>query len=398
MTSLFRHLHKTWAKEERPFDPETGVYARKYFLARLTEERERTHRTGNPFCLLIADIDRMARGLSEDREGKAYRRFYRNVLQSLAANSRKTDIKGWFDENEIGIILPGTKMAGGLRYKEKMLDRIRKGLKGLEECELAGHVRIFCFGDSQESESGSTPPDAGTGTGTPNSPENSRLHEALFSARNSSFKCAAKRALDIAGCVAGLAVASVPMLLIGLLIKLTSPGPVLFRQERVGFLGRKFVLLKFRTMFVNADPAIHKAYVSNLINGMNEDVNGGTRDEPFYKITHDPRITPVGRILRKFSLDELPQLFNVLKGEMSLVGPRPPIPYEVDEYRLWHTGRVFEVKPGLTGPWQVKGRSRTDFDEMVRLDLYYADNWSLWLDLKLIVQTIPALYSAKGAC
>ena len=398
MTNRFRLFHKASAGGDSAFDPETGLYARKLFLARMAEERERTRRTGSPFCLLTADIDGVVRVLHRDREGNAYRRYFRKVVQSLTANSRKTDVKGWFEEAQIGVILPGTKMAGGLRYREKVLNWVKSTLKELEGHDLERHFRIHFFGDGSEgSENGSTP-DSGTGTPMPNGSEDPILHEALFSARHSFSERVAKRALDITGSVVGLVVASVPMLFIAILVKLTSPGPVLFRQDRVGFLGRKFVMLKFRTMFLNADPGIHKAYVSNFINGRNEEVNEGTREDPFYKKKEDSRITPLGRILRKFSLDELPQLFNVLKGEMSLVGPRPPIPYEVEEYKLWHRGRVVEVKPGLTGLWQVKGRSRTDFDDMVRLDLQYADCWSLWFDLKIIFETIPVLCFPRGAC
>jgi lipopolysaccharide/colanic/teichoic acid biosynthesis glycosyltransferase len=150
-------------------------------------------------------------------------------------------------------------------------------------------------------------------------------------------------------------------------------------------------------MVAGADQNLHRTYVIELINARHETINRGTEENPLYKITDDPRVTTLGRVLRKTSLDELPQLFNILKGEMSLVGPRPPIPYEVEHYKLWHYGRFVEVKPGLTGLWQVNGRSRTSFDDMVRLDLQYAENWSLWLDIKIMLKTLSALFKSEGA-
>ena len=396
MNTLLRRAREIRVRDQLPFDPETGLHGRKSFLIRLSEERERTRRTGSPFCLLIADIDRFAKALRGESNQKAYRGFHRRLVQALVSNSRKTDIKGWFDQNEVGIILPGTAIAGALKYREKVLHRIEKEWKGIQESQLEEFIRILSFGDAETSQDGSNP-DRNGRVEDPNTSKDSRLHEAIFSASNSTIERAAKRMIDIVGSLMGLGVASIPMLVVAVLLNLTSSGPVLFRQERVGFLGRRFVLLKFRSMVANADPTIHKTYVSNLINGKNENVNRGTREKPFYKQTHDPRVTPIGRVIRKFSLDELPQLFNVLRGDMSLVGPRPPIPYEVEHYKLWHTGRFFEVKPGVTGLWQVTARSRTSFDDMVRLDLHYANHWSLWLDLKIILKTFPALFSAHGA-
>jgi lipopolysaccharide/colanic/teichoic acid biosynthesis glycosyltransferase len=144
------------------------------------------------------------------------------------------------------------------------------------------------------------------------------------------------------------------------------------------------------------DPSLHKEYVTKLIKCDNSEINRGTSDQAVYKITHDPRVTPIGQLLRKSSLDELPQFFNVLKGDMSLVGPRPPIPYEFDQYKRWHCRRVLEVIPGITGLWQVSGRSSTTFDEMVRLDLKYVRTWDLLLDIKILFKTFWAVISAKG--
>jgi lipopolysaccharide/colanic/teichoic acid biosynthesis glycosyltransferase len=216
---------------------------------------------------------------------------------------------------------------------------------------------------------------------------------------NLYFAC--KRGLDVMLACLLLILLSPLLLLIAILIKLDSPGPVIFSQERVGsqrqWLGRtslwvirNFRMLKFRSMYQNADPAVHEAYIRDFVEGRAEERDGK------FKLTNDPRVTRVGRILRKFSLDELLQLVNVLKGDMSLVGPRPVPPYEVAGYRSGHHKRLAAL-PGITGVWQVKGRCRVTFEEMVRMDIGYVSDASLWLDLKILFLTIPAVISRRGA-
>ncbi|HEX7331963.1 MAG TPA: sugar transferase [Pyrinomonadaceae bacterium] len=183
-------------------------------------------------------------------------------------------------------------------------------------------------------------------------------------------------------------------LLIALLIKLDSKGPVFYTQERVGMDGRLFLLYKFRTMKADADSELHREYQRAFIAGRAE-ANLGNDTQPTYKLLADPRITRIGKILRRISLDEVPQLLNVLIGDMSMVGPRPPIPYEVEAYELWHRKRL-DMKPGLTGLWQVSGRNRLPFEEMVRLDLFYIENWSLLLDLKIILRTGFVMLGGEG--
>jgi lipopolysaccharide/colanic/teichoic acid biosynthesis glycosyltransferase len=180
-------------------------------------------------------------------------------------------------------------------------------------------------------------------------------------------------------------------LLVALLVKLSSKGPVFFKQERLGQFGKPFTFLKFRSMYANNDRKIHQEFIKRVIKGEHDGkAEGGS--ESVYKMTNDPRITRIGRFLRRTSLDELPQFINVLRGEMSLVGPRPPIAYECEVYDIWHRRRVLEVRPGITGLWQVKGRSRVRFDDMVRLDLQYARTWSLWLDIWILWRTPGALF------
>jgi exopolysaccharide biosynthesis polyprenyl glycosylphosphotransferase len=193
-----------------------------------------------------------------------------------------------------------------------------------------------------------------------------------------------KRAIDITLAACGLLLAAVPMAIIALLIKLDSEGEIIFRQTRVGRGGRHFTLYKFRTMRKDAEALLPQLAAHNEAGG------------PIFKMKNDPRCTRVGRILRRLSLDELPQLWNVLRGDISLVGPRAPIPREVERYEEWHKKRL-EVTPGLTGLWQVSGRSSLTFDEMVMLDIYYIENWSLALDLKILLKTIPAVLAGSGA-
>jgi exopolysaccharide biosynthesis polyprenyl glycosylphosphotransferase len=204
-----------------------------------------------------------------------------------------------------------------------------------------------------------------------------------------------KRASDILIASIALALLSPLWLVIALLIKVDSHGPVFYMQERVGMDGRIFLFYKFRTMRVDADDAMHREYQQKFIAGR-EDANLGDDEHPAYKLRADARVTRLGRILRRLSLDELPQLLNVLRGDMSVVGPRPPIPYEVEAYDLWHRKRL-DMKPGLTGLWQVSGRNRLPFEEMVRLDLFYIENWSLLLDLKILLRTLPVMLRGDDA-
>lgn len=191
-----------------------------------------------------------------------------------------------------------------------------------------------------------------------------------------------KRAIDVVGAAVGLVILSPLLLLVGGLVLVSEGTPILFRQERVGLHGRTFRMLKFRTMLPGAEARLAELEALNEVQGQ------------AFKLSYDPRIAGVGRFLRRTSLDELPQLLNVLTGSMSLVGPRPALPLEVAAYDLWHRRRL-SMKPGITGLWQVSARRETDFDRWVSLDLDYIDRWSLWLDFKIMLRTIPALLSGR---
>jgi exopolysaccharide biosynthesis polyprenyl glycosylphosphotransferase len=195
---------------------------------------------------------------------------------------------------------------------------------------------------------------------------------------------AAKRALDVVLSAAVLVALSPLFLAVAAAIKLESPGPVFFRQRRVGMNGREFMLNKFRSMYADAESRLESLRARNEVSG------------PVFKMRDDPRVTRVGRFLRRTSIDELPQFWNVLRGEMSVVGPRPPIPSEVKQYQRWHRRRL-SVRPGITCTWQVSGRSGIAFDRWMKLDLAYIDNWSLWHDVKILARTIPAVLTGRGA-
>jgi len=202
-----------------------------------------------------------------------------------------------------------------------------------------------------------------------------------------------KRSVDVLVSVFVI-VAGFPFFLaIAIFIKLTSRGPVFFKQERIGENGRPFILLKLRTMRTDTDDSRHKEFCKQFIEGKLED--GEREEDQVYKIVDDPRITGIGRFLRKSSLDELPQFINILRGEMTLVGPRPPLRYEYEYYDNWHKLRL-KVRPGLTGLWQVSGRSSVSFQEMVMLDLYYIENWSMMMDIKIVLKTIPVMLKGSG--
>jgi lipopolysaccharide/colanic/teichoic acid biosynthesis glycosyltransferase len=217
-----------------------------------------------------------------------------------------------------------------------------------------------------------------------------------------------KRVLDVSVAALGLVILSPVMAVVALAIIIDSGWPVIFAQKRVGarrwtregysyWQRTTFTFYKFRSMVQDADPAMHMAFVKAFMANDHERMAALLgQNTQTYKLVCDPRVTRVGKLIRKCSLDELPQLWNVLKGDMSLVGPRPPIAYEVDEYKSWHHRRL-GAKPGLTGLWQVTARSSVDFDEMVRLDIEYSENQSFWLDLKILLKTPLAVLSGKGA-
>jgi lipopolysaccharide/colanic/teichoic acid biosynthesis glycosyltransferase len=355
-----------------------GILPRGLFIRMLCLERKRTERSARRFVLMLLDLGGLLR---------AGEPVMAKLMGALTQSSRDTDLRGWYEEGVIGVIF--TELGSGEEksvvrsLSAKVTDALYEVLTIEQTNEIRLSFHVF--------------PEDWADDGT-DRPATSTMQVALALEKN--WKKAAlgvKRLMDIAGSLAALFLSLPLMLIIAMAIKLTSKGPVFFRQVRLGQYGKKFTFLKFRSMHVNNDHSIHEEYVKQFIAGRPSDQAAGNQ-EKIYKLTADPRITPLGRFLRKTSLDEFPQFWNVLKGDMSLVGPRPPVMYEFESYGLWHRQRLTAVKPGITGLWQVDGRSRVTFDEMVRLDIRYARSWSLWLDLKILIQTPRAVVSGSGAC
>lgn len=361
--------------------PPSLEYDEEAFNRILALERKRSERSKRPFMLMLLSLE----GITGGENGSEVRA---KIFSCLESAKRDIDVLGWYKFDSIaGIIFTEISGLNDGAVSEVIINRIKSTFAlnlGADEIKKIV-INIYFFPEKSEPEGWS----GGRLTLYPDIRDHLRSHKkSLFIKRVMDFSCS----------LAALVVSSPLFAIIAAMIKLGSKGPVFFRQERVGKYGKPFTFIKFRSMYVDNDPSIHREYVKRLISGS---ANGTGDAEPgkeeVFKIQNDPRVTPVGRFLRKTSLDELPQFINVLKGEMSLVGPRPPIPYELEDYDLWHRRRVLGMKPGITGVWQVEGRSRTTFNDMVRMDIYYVTNWSLWLDLKLLIRTPLAVLTSKGA-
>jgi lipopolysaccharide/colanic/teichoic acid biosynthesis glycosyltransferase len=348
----------------------------------LERERARTERTGKEFAFVVfAPAD----GRPADGADLTW------LAALLLRRIRATDVVGRFDGNSLGVVLPATAPAGAVKFAEDVCRGIPAG---------APSPRFTVYAYPSEWISSDRPPgaspsgDSGNGQravrhaegasgGKKDGAEGIHRMERIFGSPIPLWK----RAMDVVGASVALALFSPLILLIAAWIKIVSPGPVFFKQERVGHMGKPFTLWKFRTMRPENDPAVHRRHLSELIRG----------EKPMEKLdaARDPRILSFGRILRQTCLDELPQLFNVLRGDMSLVGPRPCLPYEAKEYLPWHARR-FDSTPGMTGLWQVNGKNRTTFREMIRFDIAYARRISPWMDFKILLKTAPAICMQLG--
>ena len=360
---------------DQPFRTGPPLIGEALFKGVLVRERKRADRSNQPLVLVLLAL--------EGGSGADAASIWRSVVDALAAARRETDIMGWFEQGSaLGLILPEVPEADA--FPKEINDRVRRELARRLDAQTADRVAVWLHVHPE--------PTGANGNGA--RPVDPIVRQELPGTRRTQGD-AAKRAFDIVVSLTLLAMLSPLFLVIAALVKLMSRGPVFFKQVRVGQMMKPFMMLKFRTMTVNADHTIHHQFVSSFIKPGAQPT--ATGKSGLFKIENDPRVTSIGRFLRKTSLDELPQLWNVLRGEMSLVGPRPPLQYEVEQYQSWHRRRVLEAKPGLTGLWQVSGRSRTTFDEMVRLDLRYARSSSVWTDIKILLATPGAVISGKGA-
>lgn len=334
------------------------IHAGSEFQAILSYERARADRAGTRFALVALEL-----AAHSGDKGELAR-----LTRALLGRIRSTDVLGWLEPDALGVLLPCTDLEGGWIFavnfqKQYYVDR------------APAPFTVYCYPDQWLH--------GGNGSGSCGEPRNRQgnLDRRVDGCLERSFP-RWKRALDVVGSLLGITAGAPLFLAMAAYIKLVSPGPVFFRQERIGYRARPFSFLKFRTMHVNNDASQHKAYLKQLINS----------DQPMEKLDaeRDPRIIPGGKVIRKACLDELPQLLNVLKGEMSLVGPRPCLPYEAEEYLRWHTNR-FDSRPGMTGLWQVSGKNALTFKQMIRLDISYCREMSLARDLVILLRTPMAI-------
>lgn len=360
------------------------------FHRAIERERNRSDRKGRSFSILSYEV------IGSDGQERVVKDFFDHVFGRV----RKTDVVGWFDERHVAILLPETSEDAARLVAKDLCDC--NGKNGGPKYRIYTYPKAIAFGSGKRQEfegqaeglslgvgaellSAEKQPDTSDDAGRPAAADcefdgAAAGLEPYFSVSLPWWK----RAMDLVISVLGLIVAAPVMIVVAVMIKVVSPGPVFFRQERVGRAGKIFELFKFRTMHVDSDNANHRKYMSHLIDS----------DAPMIKLDNvrDPRLIPFGQILRKSCIDELPQLFNVLKGDMSLIGPRPCLPYEAEEFLRWHTHR-FDTMPGITGLWQVNGKNKTTFKQMIRYDIEYSRKVSMGMDVKILLKTVPAIWS-----
>jgi len=371
-----------------------GVQSVEQFWVMLERERARVDRNSHYFSVVSFEMHE-----SSDDLIKTSR-----LLHVLSRRIRQSDCVGWLNHRQVGVFLPDTLSGGACKFADDIFQSDRANDLPIKytvftypagkftaiEKEINSHKEHDMIPSQDEQNYWGVHQDI---VYESVNPSGSEIKKGINLADNSSTEKLLekhfatelppwKRLMDILGSLLGIFFLSPLFLIIASYIKVVSPGPIFFKQERIGFKGERFKFWKFRTMHVDADTQIHEQHLKTLINN----------DIPMEKLEteKDPRIIPFGKFLRQSCLDELPQLINVLRGDMSLIGPRPCLPYEAQEYNLWHTKR-FDIKPGMTGNWQVNGKNRTTFNRMIRLDLNYIKHLSLGLDIKILLRTVPAI-------
>lgn len=365
----------------------------------IERERSRSDRNSHGFSMVVFSIT----------GGDGDRVVSLELAKILQNRMRLTDVVGWIGGDRMGVLLPDTHPDGARKFSDHIRCAMVNRFGIAPECLVYGYPedlgpdgagqsqddrQLWFKGLVEEVETGSVGSILARSFAKPKEVESVSSPSAGFAQwdmavadgvideaiRHSPLTW--KRLFDVAGSAVGLVIVSPVMLLTALLIKAVSPGPVFFQQERVGYLGRTFTCLKFRTMHVSVDSTVHKNYFSRLIGS----------SVPMKKLDteEDPRLIPFARIIRQLAIDELPQLINVLRGDMSLIGPRPCIPYEYREYSRWHRQRIRSL-PGMTGLWQVSGKNRTTFSEMMRMDISYGRKRNILLDVAIVLRTVPAI-------
>lgn len=367
------NLRKLWIKTNPALSIQqthilSRVHSRRKFRAILERERTRSNRNGRDFSVIVFYLNLL--------NNKA---DFVQFLSVLNNRIRSTEEIGWLKKNQsIGIVLPDTALNGAKNLAHNLCFLLKRSSTPPE-------YKIYTYPHNWFLDINEDKPQIGGKKMMKNIDQTTiRIYKKSLNGLDPSLVPPIpvwKRIIDITGALAGLILFSPIFLTIAVLIKTVSPGPVFFKQERIGFLGRPFIFWKFRTMKTRADSSLHQRHVNNLMNN----------EIPLTKLDEDdPRIIPFGKILRKTGLDELPQLINVFRGEMSLIGPRPDLPYAIGQYMPWQKKRQ-ETLPGITGLWQVRGKNKTTFNEMVRFDISYVERCSLRLDLNILLHTVPAI-------
>lgn len=339
------------------------------FLTILHREKRRVERSHSPLSIVLYQLgDATA---TEPKHAEL-------LLEALHSAKREIDIIGHLGHDMIAVLCPDTDEEGSKCFMRKIAARV-EGQTFAAVSATYPHALFDSIAKGIHTQA---------------------VFEPFLVADDTKSKrqpYPLKRSLDIVGALFALSLLWPLMLATAVAVAMTSRGPIIFKQARLGKGGVPFNFYKFRSMVTNVDDAIHRDFVTSLIKAGEEPGTEPQAQKAPYKLKSDPRITRVGRFIRKTSIDELPQLFNVLKGDMSLVGPRPPIPYEAAHYQPWHLRRILNVKPGITGLWQVEGRSRVTFNDMVRMDLRYIRDCSLTLDLKILMKTVLVVFRCEGA-
>jgi lipopolysaccharide/colanic/teichoic acid biosynthesis glycosyltransferase len=374
-------------KNEAQLDPVVGQglsgiakpLAEAEFRRLLCQERKRSERSRKSFLLML--VRHKASTVSERKLA------LERVVRPIGGLIRETDTLGWFDSwAALGVIfneLGGAELSAAVESIEcKTLSALRRAVHATPA--EAFQISFYSYPQNWK--------DGGQAV-----MDRALYPDLLDLDLGKKTSLLLKRLIDILGSAFALLLLAPVFAILAVLIKITSKGPIFFRQQRLGQFQIPFAFLKFRSMHVTTNTEIHKEYVTNFIAGRAKPNPSNGSRRRVYKLTNDPRVTWIGKFMRRTSLDEIPQFWNVLVGQMSLVGPRPPIGYEIDAYDIWHRRRLLEAKPGITGLWQVHGRSRTTFDDMVRLDLRYSRTCSPLSDLKILLQTPRAVISGDGA-
>lgn len=361
--------HRDEARAETVADVDDDAPFEREFARLLHREKRRSERSKSPLSLVVYHA-----GDVKERSALATDEF----LERLRDTTRETDILRRICHDTIAVLCPYTDAQGAEAFIRKMAS-CASGLPFASSRGTYPDPRFDALADQVRRLA------------------KPKAFAPLVLTDDEGCAYSLKRPLDIFGALVAIFLFAPLMLIVVAIIKLTSRGPVIFRQTRLGHGGVPFTFFKFRSMATDVDDRIHREFVASLIHAGATDAASEAEGAFRYKLKSDPRVTQVGAFIRKTSIDELPQFFNVLRGDMSIVGPRPPIPYEIDHYQSWHLRRILTAKPGITGLWQVEGRSRVSFDEMVRMDLRYTQACSLVTDLKIMLKTVGVVLRGTGA-